>query len=103
MFASGEFQRGTRRLEVHFRGLLGLVAYHVGSVRLSHEDYMWSVLGRRWASQYPGFFSEPLDGFRHLLADLENHAGDFLAGSDDDFAKHAQHVETLKKAVPRLP
>jgi hypothetical protein len=43
-FPSGEFRRGDRRLELHYRYSLGLVAYHVGALVLSHEDYMWSVL-----------------------------------------------------------
>jgi hypothetical protein len=102
-FASGEFRRGRRRLELHIRYSLGLVTYHVGDLALSHEDYMWSVLGRRWASQYPGFSKEPLDGFRHLLSDLRMFGSDFLVGSDDDFAKHVQRAEALKKPAPHLP
>lgn len=70
-YASAEFRRGNRRLELHFRFSLGLVTYHVESAALSHEDYMWSVLGKRWASYYPGFSEDPLDGFRHLRRDLE--------------------------------
>ena len=90
-------------MELHFRYSLELVIYHVGPLALSHEDYMCSVLGRRWASQYPGFSKEPLGGFRHLLADLQQHGADFLAGSDADFAKHVQRAEALKKTAPRLP
>jgi hypothetical protein len=102
-FASGEFSRGDRTLELHFRHSLGLVTYRVGSLELSHEDYMWSVLGRRWATRYPGFSNEPLDGFRHLLADLQEHGCDFLVGSDADFARHLGHAESLKKSVATLP
>jgi hypothetical protein len=51
----------------------------------------------------PGFSSEPLDGFRHLLGDLKQHCLDFLAGADADFATHVGRVEELKKTVSRLP
>ncbi len=49
-FAAGEFRRGDRSLELHYRYSLGLVTYHAGHLVLSHEDYMLSVVGRRWGS-----------------------------------------------------
>jgi hypothetical protein len=102
-FAAGEFRRLDRRLELHYRYSLGLVTYHVGQLTLSHEDYMWSVIGQRRGSHYPGFSKEPLDGFRELLADLNQYCGDFLAGTDADFAAHVELAEELKKRAPRLP
>jgi hypothetical protein len=102
-YATGEFRRGNRSLELHYRYSLGLVSYHVGDLVLSHEDYMWSILGGRWKSAYPGFSKEPLDAFRHLRADLEHHCIDFLAGSDGDFASRVQQAEELKKTASRLP
>jgi len=102
-FASGQFRRGNRSLELHYRYSLGLVTYHVGKLALSHEDYMWSVLDGRWRSEYPGFSKEPLDDFRHLRADLEHHCIDFLAGSDAGFESHVQRAEMLKKTTSRLP
>ena len=102
-FASGEFRRGNRRLELHYRYSLGLVTYHVGNLALSHEDYMWSVLDGRWRSEYPGFSKELLDDFRHLRADLEHHCTDFLGGSDAAFESHFQRAEVLKKTTSRLP
>jgi hypothetical protein len=102
LFAAGEFRRANRTLELHYRHSLGLVTYRVGRLTLSHEDYMWSVLGRRWASDYPGFSKEPLDAFGHLLQDLKRSGADFLVGSDADFARHVERAESLRKAVPRL-
>ena len=97
------FDGETGGLELHFRHSLGLVTYRVGIFELSHEDYIWSVLGRRRASQYPGFAKEPLDGFRHLLADLQQYGSDVLVGSDEDFTKHIRRVRELKASSPRLP
>jgi hypothetical protein len=102
-YASGEFRRGARSLELHYRHSLGLVTYCVGGMVLSHEDYMWSVLGRRRASQYPGFSRESSDGFLHLLADLRNDSVDFLAGPDAEFAANVERVNTLKQTATRLP
>lgn len=64
---------------------------------------MWSVVGRRWKSRYPGFSTEGIDGFRHLLEDLQQYGSDFLVGSDADFARHVARVETLKKCTAKLP
>ena len=66
-FAVGDFIRGDRRLELHFRQSLGLVTYHVGGARVSHSRYM-EELGVRERAAYPGFSEEPLDGFRDLAA-----------------------------------
>jgi hypothetical protein len=88
---------------LHFRYSLGLVNYRVGHLTLSHKDYMWSVLNRRWAGGYPGFSKEPLDAFRHLLEDLQRHCADFLSGSDADFARHVGRAKTLTKNASRLP
>ena len=60
-YASAEFRRGDRILEVHFRGTLGLVTYHLGTAYVSHVDFMLSVFGREWASNYPGFSNDPLN------------------------------------------
>lgn len=90
-FASGEFVREERRLELHFRHSLGLVTYHVGPLHARHETYMkeLGVLGR---NQYPGFSDDPLDGFRHLANDL-GFAADFLSGNG-----HILHSAALKEA-----
>jgi len=102
-FASAEFVRGNRRLELHFRHSLGLVNYHVGNVSLSHGDYIWSVLGKRWASHYPGFSEDPLDGFRDLRRDLEEYATAFLSGTEADFLRCAENAALLKSHSSRLP
>ena len=72
-------------------------------MRLSHEEYMWAVTGQRGATSYPGFSNQPLDGFRHLAFDLAQYAQDFLSGTDEQFAGHAQNVAKLKRNAPRLP
>jgi hypothetical protein len=93
-YASGEFRRerpaDLRRLEVHFRSSLGLLTYDVDQRALSHDDYM-RALGVRGA--YPGFSTDPLDGFRHLLKDLQAHAAGFLTGPKADFARCADAAD----------
>ena len=103
MFASCEFARGDRRLQLHFRWSLGLVSYQVGVVTLSPEDYMWSVCGRWWATNYPGFSEDPLDGFRHLAKGLEEYGQDFLFNTDSEFVRNAERAPTLKRTASRLP
>jgi hypothetical protein len=84
LFAQGAFVRGNRRLGFSTRQSLGLVEYRVGSRILAHEDYMRVVAGRG-NHAYPGFSEDPLDGFRHLVSDLERFASVFLGGTDIEF------------------
>ena len=83
-FASGEYVRGDRRLELHFRHSLGLVTDRIDTFSLSHVAYM-QALGKCWHHRYPGFSDDPLDGFRHLRHDLEHSCTDFLSGPGDAF------------------
>ena len=96
-FAQAEFVRGDRRLELHFRHSLGLVTYHLGSASVSHDAYMEALLGRRGASQYPGFSDDPLDAFRGLAEDLQRHAMDFVAGPGADFQRCAEKAREPAK------
>jgi hypothetical protein len=93
LYASGEYRRSNRWLELHFRWSLGLVAYHVGSLSLAHSEYVRAVqaaAGTSTKAAYPGFSDDPLDGFRHLAYDLEQFGRVFCAGSEAEFeALHA--------------
>lgn len=89
-FAAGEFRRGTRRLEFHFRYSLGLVSYHLDSRSMLHQEYMCSVLGRPNASHYPGFSNDPMDAFRDLRLDMEAYCSDFLEGADDQLLRRIE-------------
>jgi len=100
-FASGSFVRGTRRLELHFRFSLGLVTYHVGGTSLDHESYMRVVLGGKGGNQYPGFSSDPMDGFRHLAHDLREFGQAFLSGSGEEFYGIALRARAeVRKRLP---
>jgi hypothetical protein len=94
-FASGEFLRGDRRLELHVRSSLGLVRYHFGDESLSHEDLVRGVRALEGISeegQYPGFSTDPMAGFRHLRHDLDRFGAIFLRGG-------AKAFRALKKWV----
>lgn len=96
-FASGNYIRGDRKLELHFRGTLGLITYHIGSYSVTHESYMREILGDRGGNQYPGFSENPLDGFHHLAADLDNYGQDFLSGSGEILIKAATQEAIRRK------
>jgi hypothetical protein len=101
LFASGEFVRGNRYLEIHFRHSLGLVTYHVGNTALDHASYMRAVLGVTGGNRYPGFSSDPIDGFRHLAHDLQNFCQSFVSGSDEQFNVIASDARANGyKAIP---
>jgi hypothetical protein len=95
-FARGEYVRGSRRLELHFRHSLGLVRYHDGDDNASHEAYM-RELGIWEQCRYPGFSEEPIDAFANLSADLR-HAEDFLS-SDASVLRRAAARERVSEAA----
>ena len=98
-FATGEFLRGDRRLELHVRSSVGLVRYHFGDESLSHEDLVRGVRALEGISaegQYPGFSTDPMAGFRHLRHDLERFGAIFLRGG-------AKSFRALKKWVSKNP
>jgi hypothetical protein len=98
-FASGEFLRGDRRLELHVRSSLVLVAYHFGDEAMSHEDLVRGVRaveGISTEGQYPGFSTDPMAAFRHVRHDLERFGAIFLRGG-------AKAFRALKKWVDKHP
>jgi hypothetical protein len=84
-FSSGAFVRGNKRLRLHFRHSLGLVTYEVGEHSLPHSEFVRAQGAPHGANQYPGFSSEPLDGFHHLLHDLERFGEPFLSAPEATF------------------
>ena len=97
-FAHGEFVRGDRRLELHFRYSLGLVTYHIGLLSLAHHDYLRALLGRSSAGHYPGTSDQPLAGFESLRQDLVEHCCDFVSGTGEQFRQcieRHRHYESL--------
>jgi hypothetical protein len=42
-FATGEFRKWRKRLELHFRFSLGLVRYRVSGLDLAHEEFVRAV------------------------------------------------------------
>ena len=94
----GKYVKGNRKLELHFRYSLGLVTYHIGKNSLSHESYMRYSVGEGKA-QYPGFSTDPLDGFRHLAHDLQKYGDDFLGGSGQDFEQAAANAREKEQST----
>jgi hypothetical protein len=88
-YASGEFRRENRRLELHVRWSLGLVTYHVGDASLSHEDLTRAVISTQRLQElpeYPGFSDGPLDGFHQLGADLIRFGPVFTQGTSEELS-----------------
>ena len=99
-FASGEFLKGDRRLELQVRKSLVLVRYHFDDEEsLSHEDLVRGVRGLEGISaegEYPGFSEDPRAGFRHLRHDLDRFGAVFLRGG-------AKAFRALKKWLNKHP
>ena len=98
-FASGEFLRGDRRLELNVRSSLSLVRYHFDDQSLSHDELVRGVRaleGIAEEGQYPGFSTDPMAGFRHLRHDVDRFGAVFLRGG-------AKAFRALKKWVDKHP
>jgi hypothetical protein len=98
-FASGEFLKGDRRLELQVRSSLTLVRYHFDDESMAHEDLVRGVRaldGISEEGQYPGFSQDPMAGFRHLRHDLERFGAIFLV-------RGAKAFRELKKWVNKHP
>jgi hypothetical protein len=97
-FARGRFTRGDRSLSVSVRHSLGDVVYQVAGNRdIPHEWYMRAKLGPAGGNAYPGYSNDPLDGFRHLVHDLEHHCAEFLYGTDDEWRAVACAAEAVSQ------
>ena len=94
-YARGAYVRGAHRLEFSVRWQLGEVVYRVGETSLPHDEFMRAVAGPRQA-KYPGFSSNPVDGFRDLRDDLEHHGKAFLRETDEDFHAFARRAAQTK-------
>jgi hypothetical protein len=96
--AHGRFVRQTQSIDLHFRWSLGMVTYRWDDVELGHMDYLraMSVSGA-----YPGFSEDPLDGFRHLAADLEGPLAGFVSGDRASFDLAVEAAQGTERR--RLP
>jgi hypothetical protein len=97
--SGGRFQRGAwvrgdgRRLEYSVRESLGDVAYLIPGLTLSHEAYIRGVSEQVGVNAYPGFSTDVLEAFRHLILDLDRFGEPFLSGSDADM----RHVAAAQR------
>jgi hypothetical protein len=66
-FATTRWTRGNQAIEISFRTSLGMVVYSWGDEKYEHRHVVGAL---RVTASYPGFSTDPLDGFRHLTADL---------------------------------
>ena len=101
-FANGDYVRGDRRLELHFRYSLGLVAYHIGAESVSHDAYLRALTKGEGGNQYPGFSDDPLEGFRHLAHDLQKFCSDFLSGDGGVLLAAAQDQRAREEIASKL-
>jgi hypothetical protein len=96
-FASGQLVREHQALSLSFRFSLGEVGYRWGATQLSHAQYLRALNVK---GAYPGFSKDPLDGFRHLLVDLNGPLVGFVIGDKTDFDLAAEDVGQSRRQLP---
>jgi hypothetical protein len=101
-FARRDYIRGDRRLDLHFRHSLGLVAYHIGDASVSHDSYLRELTKGVGGNQYPGFSTDPLDEFRHLAHDLQKFCGDFLFGDGEVLLIAARNQKAKEEIASKI-
>jgi hypothetical protein len=97
----GEFARGDRRLQLELSYSLRNVVYRIGDLWLAHDRYMRALAVPVGTQSYPGFSNDPLDGFRHLRADLEYFGEEFLRGHAVLFRQAAEEEAARRPAQQR--
>jgi hypothetical protein len=97
-YAMARWVCGDRFVETHVRHALGIVDYGWGTLKIGHRDYL-RVVGVQGA--YPGYSADPIEGFRHLAADLAGPASRLLDCTHDEFAAAVESAAQL--STRRLP
>jgi hypothetical protein len=95
-FAVARWGRGRQFIELHFRWALGIVRYGWGDAVIEHRDLAAAL---RVKTVYPGFSSDPLDGFRHLAEDLHGNFAAILAPEQDTFRAVATNPPPRKRML----
>jgi hypothetical protein len=83
------------------RASLGLVSYHLGDLQVPHEAFVRTVHGASGGNAFPGFSTDPLDGFRHLRHDLDRYGAAFLRGSDEELRSLLLRTVEQEQRRPR--
>jgi hypothetical protein len=97
-FAAGRFTRGGQYVEFSVRWSLGLVTYGWNGATVSHADYL---RGPGATGAYPGYSTDPLDGFRHLAADLASPLRGFRDGDREEYDRARRAAqESLRRKLP---
>ena len=93
-FASGYYEKGSRRLNLSVRYSLGCVTYQVGETEISHSEYM-RVIDKK--GKYPGFSNQIKKAFEHLANDVKLHGSTFLSSSDCELRHLIESAESNPK------
>jgi hypothetical protein len=89
------------RIELHVRGSLGMVTYHVADDFLDHESYMRAAGVPIGVNQYPGFPDYPVDAFHDLAHDIKTFVMEFLIGDASAFRRAAPLAVQRRELVSR--
>lgn len=92
--AHGRFVRHTQSIDLHFRWSLGMVTYRWDDVELGHADYLRAMSA---SGAYPGFSEDPLDGFRHLAADLDGPLAGFVTADRTSFDRAVEAARSTER------
>lgn len=93
-FATTRWTRGDQAIEISFRTALGMVTYRWGDESYDHRHVV-GALGV--TASYPGFGADPLDGFRHLAADLAGPLAPVLLSDTSDALRRLREWHPTKK------
>lgn len=96
-FGVSRWVRSDQYIELHVRHALGIVVYGWADESFDHATVAAAL---SVTTTYPGFSSDPLDGFRHLAQDL---AGPLAAIVGPDSDQVLRKVRDWRTASPRLP
>jgi hypothetical protein len=96
-FAIARWVRGRQYIELHCRFALGIVRYGWEDEEFDHSHVV-SALGV--VASYPGFSNDPLDGYRHLVGDLDGPLSPVLGNESETVLAQARQWQSPKRTLP---
>jgi len=96
-FAVGCWVRPPQWIELHVRGVLGIVRYGWGDESFDHAHLAGALVV---STAYPAFSGDPVDGFRHLAQDLRGPLAPLLASGGADALHLARAWQPPGRRLP---
>ncbi len=89
-----KYRCGHRAVELHYCFSLYKVVYQIDEYEIDHETYVDSVSSKK-GRRYPGYNEDQIDGFRDVIADLQEFGSGFFSEDLERFRELAINATSV--------